>query len=87
MDNNISKLNIVLAVADTVVASLAIAAFGAAAYVFCKWWILLFALLPITLFYSHSIIIDADIQEAEIDQLSPPKAKTLNERDDQSREK
>lgn len=86
MDNNISKLNIVLAVADTVVASLAIAAFGAAAYVFCKWWILLFSLLPITLFYSHSIIIDADIQEAEIDQLSP-KAKTLNERDDQSREK
>lgn len=65
MDKTFKTINIILVIADTIIAALAIAGFGAAAYVFSKWWITLFALFPLTLFYSHGIIVDTEVKQEE----------------------
>lgn len=65
MSNRLLAINIVLAIVDTIIAALAICAFGWGSWFFGKWWMLCFCIIPLALFNSHSIIINADIEAAK----------------------
>jgi hypothetical protein len=64
MSNRLLAINITFAVVDTIIAALAICAFGWGAWHFGRWWLLLFTIVPLMLFQGHSIIVDADIEAA-----------------------
>mgnify|MGYP003302295562 CR=1 FL=1 len=65
MDNKLYRLNTLFAIVDTLVSLLAIAAFSMGAYLFDRWWIVCFNLIPLILFHSHTLIINSDISAAE----------------------
>ena len=65
MSNKFFVLNIIMAVLDFVICLAAVATFAWSGYHFNHWWIDLFALLPLALFSSHGLVVDADIHEAE----------------------
>lgn len=65
MNNKLLALNIVIAVVDTLIAALAIVTLAFAAVHFDKWGIALLCIVPLLFFYSHSLIIEADIEAAE----------------------
>ncbi len=65
MTSKLLALNITYAIVDTIIAALAICAFGWGAWFFGRWWIMLFTILPLMLFNTHSAIIDADIEAAQ----------------------
>lgn len=65
MSNKLLALNITYAVVDTIIAALAICGFIFGAWHFGRWWIILFTIIPITLFNSHSVIVDADIDASQ----------------------
>jgi fatty acid desaturase len=67
LSKEIKTINILYAITDTLVCILAVACFGAAAYLFNKWWIVLFNLVPLFLFFSHTLIIDSQIKEENED--------------------
>ena len=65
MTRKLLALNITYAIVDTIIAALAICAFGWGAWFFGRWWIMLFTILPLMLFNTHSAIIDEDIEAAQ----------------------
>ena len=65
MTSKLLALNITYAIVDTIIAALAICAFGWGAWFFGRWWIMLFTILPLMLFNTHSAIVDADIEAAQ----------------------
>ena len=65
MSNRLLALNITYAVVDTIIAALAICGFIFGSWRFERWWILLFTIIPLALFNSHSAIVDADIEAAQ----------------------
>lgn len=65
MTGKLLALNITYAVVDTIIAALAICAFGWGAWFFGRWWIMLFTILPLMLFNTHSAIVEADIEAAK----------------------
>lgn len=65
MDKKLFVLNIVFAITDTLMCLAVVAVFGFMAWKFGKWWISLFNLVPLALFQSHTLIINADINAAE----------------------
>lgn len=71
MDKKLLVLNIVYVTFDVVLGLAGIAVFAWCAWHFEKWWMALFALIPLTLYNTHSAIIDADIQQAKVDALKP----------------
>ena len=73
MNNRTLALNIVYAIFDTLIGILGIALFGWMGWHFNRWWISLFALFSIALYNSHTLIINADLQQAELDDLKPQK--------------
>ena len=66
---NVSKhmtiINVMFIVADTIIAALAIIAFGWGAAHFERWWILLFTILPLVMYSSKSIVVEKDIEDAQ----------------------
>lgn len=64
MSKSLGTINIIFAVADTLICLAAIVAFSGAAYVFTKWWIVLFNIVPLMLFCNHTLIIENDIEAA-----------------------
>lgn len=64
MTSKLLALNIIYAIVDTIIAALAICAFGWGAWYFAKWWMLCFCIIPLALFNTHSAIVDADIEAA-----------------------
>ena len=64
MTGKLLALNILCTIADTIIAALAICAFGWGSWHFGRWWILLFTIIPLALFNSHSFIVEADINAA-----------------------
>ena len=64
MTSKLLALNIIYAVVDTIIAALAICAFGWGAWHFEKWWILAFSIIPLLCFNTHSAIVEADIEAA-----------------------
>ena len=65
MTSKLLALNIIFAVFDVLLGTSGIALFGWAAWHFSKWWLTLFALFPLALYNSHSMIIGADIEAAQ----------------------
>ena len=65
MSRSLLAINILWAVADTAVCVLSILAFSWGASHFERWWLLLFTVLPLIMFSSHTLIVDADLQRAE----------------------
>lgn len=57
MDNKMFVINIIKVVADVIVSTAAIIAFGWGAWFFSKWWILLFTILPMLMYYSSGIVV------------------------------
>ena len=64
MTGKLLALNIVFAIADTIIAALSILAFVWCSWRCDKWWIILFAVVPMALFNAHTVIINEDIEEA-----------------------
>ena len=62
MSKQLEIINIVYAIIDTLVCLVAIVSFAWAALYFGKWWIVLFSFIPLLLFSSHTLIVDADIE-------------------------
>ena len=71
MDKKLMVINIIYAVTDTLVCVLAVVVFAYLAIRFGKWWISLFSMLPLLSFSSHSMVLNADIREARVDELRP----------------
>ena len=65
MTNKLLALNITYAIVDTIIAALAICAFGWGSWHFERWWMLLFTIVPLGLFNSHSVIVESGIAAAE----------------------
>ena len=65
MTGKLLALNITYAVVDTIIAALAICGFGLGSWFFGKWWMLCFCIIPLVLFNSHSVIVEADIEAAK----------------------
>ena len=62
MSKSLTALNILWALFDTMICGLALCIFGWGAYYFNKWWVLLFMLIPLALFNSHTLVIDDDLK-------------------------
>lgn len=65
MSKTLAVINILWALFDTAICGLALCIFGWGSYYFEKWWILVFMLIPLFLFSSHTLIINDDIQTAK----------------------
>ena len=50
-------INIIKAIADVIISALGIMGFIYGANVFQRWWILLFAILPLLMYYSSGIVV------------------------------
>ena len=50
-------INIIKAIADLIVSALGIMGFVYGANVFQRWWILLFAVIPLLMYYSSGIVV------------------------------
>lgn len=53
-------INIIKAIADTIISALGIMGFIYGANVFQRWWILLFVILPLAFYYSSGIVVIGD---------------------------
>ena len=71
MNDNLFKINVFYAVSDFVLCALGVCAFAGASYFFGKWWIVLFALLPLAMYSNHGLIIESDLRQAKADELKP----------------
>jgi len=58
-------INIIKAIGDVLVSAACIAEFTYGAYLFQRWWILLFALLPLLMYYSSGIVVLGEPVEEE----------------------
>lgn len=67
MDKKAFCLNIIIAIVDTIIAALSIVAFFAMAYSTQKWWIMLFALIPLMLFNNHAVVLLTNDKKEEDD--------------------
>ena len=67
MDKKIFALDVLITIADTLIAALAIVAFAWGSRYFGKWWMLLFTIIPLALFNSHTLILDVPQEEGEND--------------------
>lgn len=65
MNERVYKLNMLYAIVDGIVCILSVVCFGVAAYFANHWWINLFGFVPLFLFSSHTLIIDADLDAAK----------------------
>ena len=57
MDKHMFIINIIKAIADTIISALGIMGFIYGANVFQRWWILLFVILPLAFYYSSGIVV------------------------------
>ena len=63
MDNKLFALNTILAIVDTLIAALAIIAFAWGSWNFERWWMLLFTIIPLILFNTHTLVLDLPEQK------------------------
>ena len=60
MDKHMFVINIIKAIADVIISALGIMGFIYGANVFQRWWILLFAVIPLLMYYSSGIVVIGD---------------------------
>lgn len=58
MNERLYRLNMTYAIVDTLVCVLAVVGFAFAAWVFNKWWIVLFNIITLALFNSHLVVLE-----------------------------
>ena len=58
-------INIIKAIGDVLVSAVCIAEFTYGAYLFQRWWILLFSILPLLMYYSSGIVVIGEPVEEE----------------------
>lgn len=68
MDKKIFALDVIITIADTLIAALAILAFAWGSRYFDKWWMLLFTIIPLAMFNSHALVLDAPQEEENADE-------------------
>ena len=71
MSKSLTAINIILVITDLILSALVVLGFAWASWHFDKWWLILFTLIPAALYTNHSIIIDSDIRQNEVDKLKP----------------
>lgn len=71
MNERLYKLNKLFIIADMLIAALGVCMFAYSALHFGKWWIALFALLPLMLYMNHGIVLDREITDAQVEELKP----------------
>ena len=71
MNERLYKLNKLFIIADMLIAALGVCMFAYSALHFGKWWIALFAIIPLTLYMNHGIVLDREITDAQVDELKP----------------
>lgn len=67
MGGRLFSLNVIITIADTLIAALAILAFAWGSMHFERWWILLLNIIPLALFNSHTLILNSITEEGESD--------------------
>ena len=71
MTEKLYKLNKLFIIADFLIAALGVCVFSYSALHFGKWWIALFALIPLALYMNHGLILDNQITDAKVEELNP----------------
>lgn len=71
MDKKIFALNLVYAIIDLLFAALTVLVITWAAVHFDKLWIMAFLVFPVTLFNTHSVILEDDFRRNRLNQLKP----------------
>lgn len=71
MNERLYKLNKLFIITDMIIAALGVCVFAYSALRFGKWWIAFFALIPLTLYMNHGIILDTQISDAQVEALKP----------------
>ena len=69
MDKRLFAINMAFCICDFLICALAVAIIGYAAFVFDKWWIALFALIPVSLYTNHGIIVNSQIEDADFEEV------------------
>lgn len=67
MNERLYRLNKLFIIADMIIAALGVCVFAYSALHFGKWWITLFALLPLILYMNHGIVLDREIVDADVE--------------------
>lgn len=61
-------INIIKAIADTIIGALGVLAFMYGANIFQRWWILMFMILPMMMYYSaHIVVLGEPVEDGEDD--------------------
>ena len=71
MTEKLYKLNKLFIITDFLIAALGVCVFSYSALHFSKWWIALFALIPLALYMNHGLILDNQITDAKVEELKP----------------
>lgn len=71
MNEKLYRLNKLFIIADFLIAALGVCVFSYSALHFGKWWIALFALIPLALYMNHGLILDNQITDAKVEELNP----------------
>ena len=71
MNEKLYRLNKLFIIADFLIAALGVCMFAYSALHFGKWWIALFALIPLALYMNHGLILDNQITDAKVEELKP----------------
>lgn len=71
MNDNLYKINVFYGVTDFLLCAIGVAAFTGAAFFFGKWWLILFAVLPLCLYTNHGLIIESDLKQSKVEELKP----------------
>ena len=71
MNEKLYRLNKLFIIADFLIAALGVCVFAWSAWHFGRWWIALFALIPLSLYMNHGIILDREITDAKVEELKP----------------
>lgn len=71
MTKRLLIINLTYAIVDTLIFAIGIIGFTMCAIHFDKWWLILFNLIPLSLFSRHSLIIDNDIELAKTSMQEP----------------
>ena len=71
MNERLYKINRLFIACDFLIAALGVCVFSYSALHFSKWWIALFALIPLALYMNHGLILDNQITDAKVEELKP----------------
>ena len=60
MEDKIYRINILFIICDFLIAGMALVMVAWASFFFNRWWIIAFALVPLTLYMNHGLLLAQD---------------------------